>query len=101
MENIEYSFWTNVNYILKSMNSSQEKLSKEIGISLNTIRNASSRNIIPKADVALKIAKYLNTNIENLLIKNQSEIFETSKTSIEISDKEQKKAMIIEMIKEL
>jgi len=44
----------------------QEKLARICDVTLNTIQNIENKNYNPKVDLAIKIKKALNTDIEEL-----------------------------------
>lgn len=60
-------FWQNVNNLIKLKNITQESICDETRISLNTLRGWVSKNVLPRADEAYKIAKALNTSVEYLV----------------------------------
>ena len=66
-------FWTNVNNLNKLQKITQEALCKEVCISLNTLRGWVSKNVLPRADEAVKIAKALNTTVEYLVTGEQTD----------------------------
>ena len=61
------TFWKNVNSILKKKNISQELLCEDLNISIWTLRGAISKKILPRVDMAKKIADYLDTSVDFLL----------------------------------
>ena len=61
------TFWTNVNNLIKTQKTTQENICKDTGISLNTLRGWISKNILPRADEAVSIAKSLHTTVEYLI----------------------------------
>ena len=61
------SFWKNVTRILRDRKISQESLCDEIGISIWTLRSSISKKILPRVDVAKRIADYLDTTVDFLL----------------------------------
>ena len=66
-------FWTNTNNLIKSQKITQETLCKETGLSLNTLRGWISKNVLPRADEAVRIAKALNTSVEYLVTGEESD----------------------------
>ena len=61
--------------LLIKRNVSQKDLSDFLGLSSAQVySNWKQRNSIPSADVALKIAQYLNTTVEYLLTGSESNI---------------------------
>ena len=61
------SFWKNVTRILRDRKISQESLCDEIGISIWTLRSSISKKILPRVDVAKRIADYLDITVDFLL----------------------------------
>lgn len=66
-QNIIMSFWENVEEELKFQNKTRKQLAKAVGFDATTISKGLSNQSIPSADVALKIAYFLNVSIESLL----------------------------------
>lgn len=63
-------FWTNTNQLLKQHHTTQDVMCSEINISINTLRGWVSKNVLPRADEAVKIAKFLDTSVEYLVTGN-------------------------------
>lgn len=61
------TFWENVDSELKYQNKTRKQLSSELGFDPTTISKGISNGSIPQADMALKIANYLNVSLEYLL----------------------------------
>lgn len=61
------SFWENVESELKYQNKTRKQLSTEVGIDATTISKGITNNSIPSADIALRIANFLNVTLESLL----------------------------------
>ena len=61
------SFWESVESELKYQNKTRKQLATEIGIDTTTISKGITNNSIPSADIALKIAYFLNVTLESLL----------------------------------
>lgn len=61
------SFWKNVTRILRERKIAQESLCEGIGISIWTLRSSISKKILPRVDVAKRIADYLGTTVDFLL----------------------------------
>lgn len=68
------TFWNNVNSLIKNQRITQETVCNETGISLNTLRGWISKDVFPRADEALKIAKSLHTSVEYLITGFEPEI---------------------------
>lgn len=60
-------FWDNVKSLIRERNTTQEVVANECEISFATFRGWTSKGIIPKADQAASIAKYLGTSVEYLV----------------------------------
>lgn len=70
-------FWNNVNSLIKAQKLTQDCICSETGISLNTLRGWISKDVLPRADEAVRIAKALNTTVEYLVTGRQSCAAET------------------------
>ena len=66
-QNINMSFWENVEEELKFQNKTRKQLAKAVGFDTTTISKGLTNQSIPSADVALKIAYFLNVSVESLL----------------------------------
>lgn len=77
-------FWTNVNNLIKSRKTTQEALCNELGISLNTLRGWISKDILPRADEAVRIAKALDTTVEYLVT---GEVSDTARELCELKER--------------
>lgn len=66
------SFWSRVEKALNDNEISEAELSRRIGYSQAGINGWKSKGSIPRADIALKTAKVLNTSIEYLITGNNS-----------------------------
>jgi transcriptional regulator with XRE-family HTH domain len=60
-------FWEQVNKTIKSSGVKQEWLAKKAGIKFQTLRSWVSKDILPRADDAVKIAKELGVTVEYLI----------------------------------
>ncbi len=60
-------FWANTNALLKENGLTQEAMCSTLGIPLNTVRGWVSKDVLPRVDEGVKIAKYLGTTVEYLL----------------------------------
>ena len=60
-------FWINVKNELEYNLITQKELASAIGISYNTLQSWITKDRLPDAEQALKIAKQLNTSIEYLI----------------------------------
>ncbi len=60
-------FWENVEAELKYQNKTRKQLATFAGFDATTISKGISKQSIPSADVALKIAYFLNVSLESLL----------------------------------
>lgn len=66
-------FWINTNKLIKTRNTTQEWVASQCDIPLGTFRNSVSKDRIPDAIRAYKIAQALNTSVEFLLTGEQPE----------------------------
>ena len=66
-QNMNMSFWENVEEELKFQNKTRKQLAKAVGFDTTTISKGLTNQSIPSADVALKIAYFLNVSVESLL----------------------------------
>jgi transcriptional regulator with XRE-family HTH domain len=64
---MEPDFWGAVNTTIKSNRVKQEWLAEKTGIKYQTLRSWISKNILPRADDAVKIAKELGVTVEYLI----------------------------------
>ncbi|MBR1403369.1 MAG: helix-turn-helix transcriptional regulator [Treponema sp.] len=60
-------FWENVDSELKYQGKSRKELAQAFGFDPTTISKGISNNSVPLADMALKIADYLDVSLEYLL----------------------------------
>lgn len=68
------NFWKNVDNVREYREMSRKELAYKAGFSLTSLSTGITRNSIPSADVAYRIAKTLNVSIEYLLTgKNESD----------------------------
>lgn len=68
-------FFERIDELLKTKKLTQKDLCQGIGLaSVQTYSNWKLRNSIPAADIAFKIAQYLNTTVEYLLTGSESNI---------------------------
>ena len=63
-QNMNMSFWENVEEELKFQNKTRKQLAKAVGFDTTTISKGLTKQSIPSADVALKIAYFLNLFVE-------------------------------------
>ncbi|WP_295798457.1 helix-turn-helix transcriptional regulator [uncultured Treponema sp.] len=75
-------FWTNVKEELEYNLITQKELASAIGISYNTLQSWITKDRLPDAEQALKIAKQLNTSIE-YLVTGKSEEQKGIKTNLQ------------------
>lgn len=66
-------FWQNVKEELEYNLITQKELASAIGISYNTLQSWITKNRLPDAEQALKIAKQLNVSVEYLLTGKNEE----------------------------
>lgn len=78
-------FWNNVKKLLSDQNILQKDFADTIGINIATLKNQMTRNIVPDAESAVKIAAALNTSVEFLVTGN-----ETDSASKELKDLKEK-----------
>ncbi|MGL4986157.1 MAG: hypothetical protein ACRC5H_03350 [Treponemataceae bacterium] len=65
-----FLFWQNVNILIKAKNTTQEAISNTCGINFGTLKNQSSKKVLPDVISAYKISKALNTTVEYLVTGN-------------------------------
>ena len=61
------NFWENVDQEREFKNLTRKELAYKANFSLNSISTGIARNSIPAADVAVRIARVLETTVENLM----------------------------------
>ena len=66
-------FWNNVKKLLSNQNILQKDFADSIGINIATLKNQMTRNIVPDAESAVKIASALNTSVEFLVTGNETD----------------------------
>ena len=66
-------FWKNVKEELDYNLKTQKELASAIGISYNTLQSWITKDRLPDAEQALKIAKQLNTSVEYLVTSKAAE----------------------------
>lgn len=66
-------FWNNVKKLLSNQNILQKDFADTIGINIATLKNQMTRNIVPDAESAVKIASALNTSVEFLVTGNETD----------------------------
>lgn len=72
------NFYLRIENLLKQQKKTQKELSEYIGLSApQAYTNWKARNSIPSADMAVKIAEYLNTSVEYLVTGNDKSPFES------------------------
>ena len=64
------NFWENVDQEREFKNLTRKELAYKANFSLNSISTGIARNSIPAADVAVRIARVLETTVENLMNQN-------------------------------
>ena len=90
------TFWENVETELKYQNKTRKQLASKVGIDTTTISKGLSNNSIPSADIALKIANFLNISLESLL-----EISGNSSNSVTASEEQQNQIFLYKKHSEL
>lgn len=60
-------FWTNTIFMMTKKKFDQEKLAELAGVSKNTLAGWISKDRIPRADEAFRLAQALDTSVEYLL----------------------------------
>ena len=68
-------FWNNVKSLLKNSPFTQKSLSEYLGYSPRTLEQWISRNSLPNASDAVKIAQALSTSVEFLVTGKDSNIY--------------------------
>lgn len=62
------NIYTRIEELLKAQHKTQKALVESVGIGFpQAYTTAKARNTMPKADIAVKIAQYLNTTVEYLV----------------------------------
>lgn len=64
---MKMNFWENVAQEREFKNLTRKELAYKAKFSLNSISTGIARNSIPSADVAVRIARVLETTVENLM----------------------------------
>lgn len=82
-------FWNNVKVELEYNGMSQKELAAETKISYNTFQSWMTKNRLPDAEEAVKIAKTLNVSVEYLVM------------GVDITSKNQHETEINEMLHEI
>lgn len=78
------NFYLRIENLLKQQKKTQKELSEYIGLSApQAYTNWKARNSIPSADMAVKIAEYLNTSVEYLVTGNDKSPFESEIKSLQ------------------
>ena len=70
---MEELFFSRIEDMLKEKKKTQKDMVSYIGISAQSFTNWKSMNSIPSADVAVKIADYLETSVEYLITGKESD----------------------------
>ena len=65
-------FTERIDNLLKEKKKTKKELFNHIGISSQSFYDWKNRNTIPAADIAVKIAQYLNTTVEYLITGNKN-----------------------------
>lgn len=65
------NFWENVDQEREFKNLTRKELAYKANFSLNSISTGIARNSIPAADVAVRIARVLETTVENLMSQDK------------------------------
>ena len=72
---MEELFFSRIEEMLKEKKKTQKDMVAYIGVSAQSFTNWKSRNSIPSADVAVKIADYLETSVEYLITGNEKDTY--------------------------
>lgn len=83
-------FWINVKDELEFNLMSQKELAESISISYNTLQSWITKNRLPDAESAVRIAKTLKTSVEYLVTGNRSN-----------SSKEESRKIIVDLKKDI
>lgn len=79
------NLYDRIDILLKEKHFSQKDLAKEIGLSsAQTYAQWKLRNSMLGADIACKIAKYLNTTVEYLVSGNDTSPFESENKQLKL-----------------
>ena len=66
-KDMEELFFSRIEELLKEKKKTQKDMVVHIGVSAQSFTNWKARNSIPSADIAVKIAQFLNTSVEYLV----------------------------------
>lgn len=83
-------FWENVDTELKYQNKTRKQLAQELGFDPTTISKGIANNSVPLADMALKIADFLDVSLEYLLgipEKSNSQNTKTTQEQVQLYKK--------------
>ena len=89
-------FWSNVKKLLSEKKILQKDFASMLEINIATLKNQMTRNIIPDAETAVKIASVLSTTVEFLVTGQESD--PAIKKSDELKEKIIKEKIIKEKI---
>lgn len=70
------NFWENVDQEREFKNLTRKELAYKANFSLNSISTGIARNSIPAADVAVRIARVLETTVEKLMNQNNEKEYQ-------------------------
>ena len=76
-------FVNRIDELLAKQNKNRNDIYNDLNIAKNLIGQWKQRNTIPAADIALKIAQYLNTTVEYLVNGTESQDSNKSEKMIE------------------
>lgn len=77
------NFFVRIENLLKQQKKTQKELSEYIGLSApQAYTNWKARNSMPSADMAVKIAEYLNTTVEYLVTGTDKSPFESENKNL-------------------
>lgn len=77
-------FVDRIDDLLKNQKKNRSNLYNDLNIPKNLIGQWKQRGTIPSADIACKIAKYLNTTVEYLVTGNDKSPFESENRQLKL-----------------
>lgn len=93
-------FWKNVKDELEYNLMSQKELSESINLSYNTLQSWITKDRLPDAENAVKIAKKLNTTVEYLVTGEKTKIQNNDNRKIVLNLKKEMNSLLDKYIEE-
>lgn len=69
------TFTDRLEKLIEEKSVSKKEFSEKVGITTQALYDWKKRNTVPSADIACKIADFLNTTVEYLVTGNSSDIY--------------------------